>query len=111
MAPLKFKSILEEVGFEEVVQIRHDVPLNPWVPDPELRKLGEASHENIVLALQPFSVSTLGYGLGWTTERIDTFLGDVRKELDNTDFHCYVSVSVNACTRKYSSPILTISLG
>lgn len=100
MAPLKFKSMLEKVGFEEIVQIRHDVPLNPWVPDPELRKLGEASHKNIVLALQPFSISTLGYGLGWTTERIETLLADVRKELDNTDFHCYVPVLVIPYTEK-----------
>ncbi|KAJ4422908.1 hypothetical protein N0V82_002435 [Gnomoniopsis sp. IMI 355080] len=91
-APLKFKSMLEEVGFENVVQIRHDVPLNQWVPDPELKKLGDASYKNITLALQPFSTSTLGYGLGWTTEQIDVLLGKVRKDLENTDFHCYVPV-------------------
>lgn len=91
-APLKFKSMLEKIGFEDIAQIRHDVPLNQWVPDPELQKLSEASYKNIVIALRPFSTSTLGYGLGWATEQIDVLLEEVRKDLENTDFHCYVPV-------------------
>lgn len=84
--------MLEEVGFEEVVQIRYDVPLNAWVPDPELKKLGGAAYSHIVFALRPISMSTIGSGLGWAAERVDALIGEVRKDLENTDFHCYVQV-------------------
>lgn len=92
MAPLKFKSMLAEAGFEEIVQMRHDIPLNQWVPDPEMKKLGEASYKNIVVTLEPLSMTILGHGLGWTSEQIDILLKEVRKDFENTDFHCFVPV-------------------
>lgn len=82
--------MLEDLGFVDVVQLNFQVPLSQWVPDPELKKLGDMVQKVLVdNALRPISMGTLGAGLGWSTSRIDALLVDVVKDLANQDFHVY----------------------
>lgn len=86
---MKFKPILEEIGFSNVVQIQYQTPLNPWIPDPQMKRLGELSQKVLLQVLRPFSIATIAAGLGYTIEEVDKLLIDVRRDFVNTDLHCW----------------------
>lgn len=81
------------MGFVDVVQFHFHVPLNPWVPDPEMKQLAEMAHRVLTMnALRPISMGLLGAGLGWSASRIDALVAELMKDLSNPDFHIYVPV-------------------
>ena len=47
------------------------------------------NHENIAGGLYGVSVAIFTRGLGWTTEQLELFLVDVRKEMKGTKIHAY----------------------
>lgn len=86
--------MLKAQGFDNVTQIKYDVPLNSWVPDPKLKRLGEMTLRTMHIALRPFTMSTIGSGLGYSTEQVDEMLLNVVKDTANPDLHAYISMSV-----------------
>lgn len=89
---LKFKPMLQALGFENLVQLKYDVPLNPWIPDPHLKRVAEMTLKTMQIAIRPFTKSTMGAGLGISTERQEEIMAQVSKDVSNTDVHGYMSV-------------------
>lgn len=62
-------------------------------PPPPPRRLtrdaGAWSLENILQGLQGLSLSLFTQILGWTPERLELFLVEVRKDFRNTSMHGY----------------------
>lgn len=89
---LKFKSMLQALGFENLVQLKYDVPLNPWIPDPRQKRVAEMTLKTMQIAIRPFTKSTMGMGLGISSERQEEIMAQVAKDVSNTDVHGYMSV-------------------
>ena len=47
------------------------------------------AHENISAGLQGLSLALFTRGLGWSTESLEVFLADVRKDMRNPRIHSY----------------------
>lgn len=88
----KIKPLLERIGFQHIVQIEYEVPMNTWVPDPEMKRLGDVASRFLLQYIVPLTRSTVGVGLGWDTQQIETLIEDLRRDLLNTNVKTYLSM-------------------
>ncbi|KAL0939123.1 methyltransferase domain-containing protein [Colletotrichum truncatum] len=87
--PLQLKSIMVEVGFEDVVVAQYKWPTNGWPKDPKWKELGLWTLENYLIGLEALAMAPLTRGHNWTRQEVDVFLVEVRKDLKNRAFHSY----------------------
>lgn len=88
-----YKRWMEEKGFEGVTEHHYRWPSNQWASDPKEKLLGawtQAQIENGMLE----SVSTRLFMkiLGWEKERLDEFLGAVKRDSSDPDVRAYSPV-------------------
>lgn len=60
----KYKGLLPKAGFENVVERKYAVPVNPWAPGKQSRAMGEMNKANIIASMPPLSMVILPKGLG-----------------------------------------------
>lgn len=84
--------MLRALGFDNLVQLKYDVPLNPWIPDPRQKRIAEMTLRTMQIAMRPFTRNTMGTGLGVGTDRMEDIIARVDKDVVNTDVHGYMSV-------------------
>ncbi|KAG4282237.1 hypothetical protein FPRO04_13358 [Fusarium proliferatum] len=84
----KFKSMLEDVGFIDIVEIKKRIPMNRWPKDPRYKELGTWSCHMLRSGLDGISMGLL-MKLGWTVDEVNVFLAEVRRDLINTEIHGY----------------------
>ncbi|KAK5662737.1 hypothetical protein OQA88_6144 [Cercophora sp. LCS_1] len=87
--PLRWRQWLEEAGFEDVTEIIHKLPCNPWPKDQRLKLVGAFEMENLLFGLSGMVTRLFSKALGWTPEQIQVFLVDVRREIKNRNVHAY----------------------
>ncbi|CAM1503446.1 Fc.00g082220.m01.CDS01 [Cosmosporella sp. VM-42] len=85
----KFKEIMAEVGFTEIVDTRFKWPTNCWAKDKKYKELGAWTNENTALALESLTLAPFTRGHGWSSEEVNVFLVDVRKDLNDRKIHAY----------------------
>lgn len=85
--------LLEQAGFVDVVERRFRWPCNAWSKDPKLRQLGQMNQSRIVQSLEGF-VLRLFTNAGWTPERAQVFMAEMRMCLKDTSVHAYLPVTV-----------------
>ncbi|KAH7132725.1 S-adenosyl-L-methionine-dependent methyltransferase [Dactylonectria macrodidyma] len=88
----KFKNIMAEVGFTDVVEARFKWPTNRWPYlgiDKKYKALGTWNNENTSLFLESATLAPFTRGLGWSKEEVHVFLVDVRKDLNDPKIHAY----------------------
>ncbi|KAH6986600.1 S-adenosyl-L-methionine-dependent methyltransferase [Ilyonectria destructans] len=85
----KFKEIMAEVGFTDIVETRFKWPTNSWAKDKKYKELGVWSNENMNLALESLTMAPFTRGHGWSREEVNVFLADVRRELNDPKIHAY----------------------
>lgn len=89
--PHEYKSIMEDVGFVDVVEKKLKWPLNTWPKDPKLKELGMWVREDMSEILPAVSrVFTMG--LGWSMEDVDSFLEKARADLMNRKIHGWIDM-------------------
>ena len=90
-------------GFENVVEVVWKWPTNRWPKDRKMKELGESLgcqwvwltkvgmwyQENVTRSLYGLSVALFTRGLGWTSEELEVFLVDVRKNMSDTKIHAW----------------------
>lgn len=54
-----------------------------------LRNKGLWAHEATTSNLSGLSIALFTHGLGWSTEELEVFLADVRKDMRNSKIHSY----------------------
>ncbi|KAL6408483.1 methyltransferase [Ilyonectria robusta] len=91
---LSYKDWLPEAGFVDVVEVKEKWPLNTWAKDPKYKQIGQWTHENGMLALEPLSLAIFtrpksAGGLGWNVEELQLLLSGVRKDFKNLGIHSY----------------------
>ena len=85
----KYKEFLEEVGFEDVVETRFAWPIGTWARGERMKMLGTWTREDVLGAIQGVSMAVMTRGLGMSSEEVEVFLVDVRKDIMNKGIHAY----------------------
>jgi hypothetical protein len=81
-----YRSMMEQVGFVDVVEKRFKWPLGGWPKDEKLKELGLWVREDMNEILGAVKrVFTLG--LGWEGEEFDSFLVRARRDLADRRVH------------------------
>jgi SAM-dependent methyltransferase len=83
-----YRGWLEEIGFVNVQERFFRWPINTWPRDPHLKKLGFWFQHDL-LELMTGLKTALTRGLGWSQEKAEVFLVDVRKDVKDRNIHAY----------------------
>ncbi|EEU48983.1 uncharacterized protein NECHADRAFT_75695 [Fusarium vanettenii 77-13-4] len=97
--PDKLKPLLQETGFEHIIETRNGATTNACYPGKKLQRIGHLMTQNWLLILEPLSMPVFTQALGWTPEEVKTFLLDVRKEIGNTQYHSFMTL-ITICGQK-----------
>ncbi|KAI7772270.1 hypothetical protein LZL87_007631 [Fusarium oxysporum] len=89
--PEKFRPVLQEVGFERIIETRHGAPTNACYPGKKLQRIGHLMTQNWLFILEPLTMPVFTQGLGWSPEQVKKFLVDVKKEIGNTKYHSFMT--------------------
>lgn len=92
--PDKLKPLLQETGFEHIIETRNGATTNACYPGKKLQRIGHLMTQNWLLILEPLSMPVFTQALGWTPDEVKTFLVDVRKEIGNTQYHSFMTLWV-----------------
>ncbi|KAF4448378.1 hypothetical protein F53441_8186 [Fusarium austroafricanum] len=84
-----FKGMMAEVGFTEIVDRRFKWPTNPWPKEKKFKDLGYWNRENALVGLEGLTMAPFTRALGWSSEEVNVFLSEVRKDVNNTKIHGY----------------------
>ncbi|KAL4731599.1 hypothetical protein ACLX1H_000574 [Fusarium chlamydosporum] len=90
--PEKFKSLLQDAGFEPIIETRNGAPTNACYPGKKLQRIGHLMTQNWLLILEPLTMPVFTQGLGWTTEQVKALLTEVRREIGNTKYHSFMTL-------------------
>jgi hypothetical protein len=85
----QYKSLMEEIGFVDVKEEILPWPVNTWPRDPHLKQIGLWFQHDLLEGLNS-TKAILTRGLGWSNEKVEEFLVDVRKDINNKKVHAYV---------------------
>ncbi|KAF3803983.1 Secondary metabolism regulator LAE1 [Colletotrichum gloeosporioides] len=88
--PNSYSGRIEEAGFVNQVRDKVKVPFGGWPKRPDLRMIGSYCAAVVYDGLYTINHGPLTKGLGWTTEEVEVFLMEIRKDLLNTSIHSYV---------------------
>ncbi|KAH6857144.1 TAM domain methyltransferase [Chaetomium sp. MPI-CAGE-AT-0009] len=90
----QWKSFLEEVGFEDVVETVHKWPINTWPRDPKHKTLGRWCLLNTDMVVEPAILAPATRFLGWTREEALFLAAKARKVIRDPRVHSYWPVHV-----------------
>lgn len=89
-APLCFGQKLREVGFVDVKLKIYRWPVGQWAKGDKAKSLGKFAHEDLMDWLSSGSLGLFTRVLGWSRERMELFLAEVRRELkEHKERHFY----------------------
>ena len=74
-------------GFEDVVVKDYLVPTNAWPKDRKMKELGRYMMVNMLEGIEAFTLRLWTQQLGWSIERIQLLLAEVRKDITNRNIH------------------------
>ena len=86
------KKWMEEAGFVDVEEHILKLPVGSWPKDPRLKKVGMFESINMQEGLEGLSIKVFTRALGWSVERVQMFLMDVRKQVKNRHVHSYYNL-------------------
>ncbi|KUJ13654.1 S-adenosyl-L-methionine-dependent methyltransferase, partial [Mollisia scopiformis] len=91
----KYKSWLQEIGFEGVVENREHCPLSPWAKGKKSKYMSLWLSHDMLIGIEAWSLALFTRVLGWEKSRLDILLEGVREDIKNIKIHAYlVTVSV-----------------
>ncbi|KAI1070908.1 hypothetical protein LB507_011059 [Fusarium sp. FIESC RH6] len=97
--PEKFKPLLQETGFEPIIETRNGAPTNACYPGKKLQRIGHLMTQNWLLIIEPLTMPVFTQGLGWTPDQVHALLAEVRKEISNTKYHSFMTL-ITVCAQK-----------
>ena len=82
-----FKKMLEDAGFDDVVETKYRYPHAPWTKDPKLKELGRWTQAGALQGVEAMTLALFTRVLGWSQEETLVFCSQVRNELKSTKVH------------------------
>ncbi|PVH88934.1 S-adenosyl-L-methionine-dependent methyltransferase [Cadophora sp. DSE1049] len=89
----EYKKWMHEIGFVDVEEKVLQWPLNTWPRDKHLKTLGLWFCHDLCEGLSS-TRAVLTRGLGWSVEKAEAFLVNVRKDVRNRKVHAYVELRI-----------------
>lgn len=84
------KTNLEKAGYVDIELVVTHLPTNTWPRDMKYKEIGMWRCEMLTTGISGISMALFTRGLGWTSEQVEVFLVDVKKEIKNTEIHAYI---------------------
>jgi trans-aconitate methyltransferase len=88
----KYKAVLKEVGFVDVVEKLYVWPMGTWAKGKTMKTLGAWVREDSLSGLDSASSIILTRGCGMTPGEVESFLLDVKREMKSNAIHGYAPV-------------------
>ncbi len=88
------KAYIEQAGLVNVVETRYKMPLGPWPRDPRLKEIGRWHLHEAYQGIEGWTLALFTRVLGWSFERVQVFLAQVRQGFKDKSVHAYTRVSV-----------------
>jgi hypothetical protein len=88
----KYKAVLEEVGFADVVEKLYYWPVGTWARGKKMKTLGAWYREDCLAGLHAASALIFTRALKMTPDAMELFLVDVRRDMRDNRIHAYVPV-------------------
>ncbi|KIW05395.1 uncharacterized protein PV09_03910 [Verruconis gallopava] len=83
------KQRMEDAGFVNVEEYILKIPVGPWPKDKNLKTVGKFEYFNMTEGVEALSLRTFTKGLGWSPERVQLFLMEVRNQVKDRKVHSY----------------------
>jgi hypothetical protein len=90
----RYKEVLEELGFVDVVEKRTQFPVGTWAVGKKMKTLGAWMKMDMLAGLQAMSMAIMTRGLGMTPEEVAVHLENVKTEIESNKLHAYFPVYV-----------------
>lgn len=87
--PAQYEEWMRQVGFVNTKTTVYKWPTNTWPTDGKLKTMGLWNHYNALQGLQGFTIGLFTRILGWSLEKTEAFLLEVRKDLEDKEIHAY----------------------
>jgi hypothetical protein len=84
-----YKRWMEEIGFEDVVEKHFYWPLNGWAKGSYYKQIAAYANADFLNGLEGLSLKVYG-SMGWSAEKVQAYLVDVKKDVNDISVHCYV---------------------
>jgi hypothetical protein len=90
----KLEGWVRDAGFENIHHRLLPFPVGQWPKDKKLKEIGAFNQIQFVDNLEGISLRVFTAGLGWSSEEVQVFLVDVRKDVKNPKLqaqsNCYI---------------------
>ncbi|KAK1975551.1 methyltransferase domain-containing protein [Colletotrichum cereale] len=91
-APSQFKRLLEDAGFEGVVEIKRVWPIGQWAAGRRHFITGSLCHDTSIAGLEPSTLRLFTSVFGWSVEETKNFCREVEAEIRSQRYHAYFNV-------------------
>ena len=91
----RYKEVLEELGFVDVVETRTQFPIGTWAVGKKMKTLGDWMKMDMLAGLLGMSMAIMTRGLGMTPEEVAVHLENVKTEIESNKLHAYFPVYVS----------------
>ena len=88
----RFKDMMREAGFEDVVELRFKWPINTWPRDQRMKQLGFWSSANAGPSIEAITLALFTRVLGWSEEDTKALCREVVRDLRDVKIHAYWDV-------------------
>ncbi|KAL8995943.1 MAG: hypothetical protein Q9188_006688 [Gyalolechia gomerana] len=89
-----FGRLLEDLGFEDVVEDKTPWAVAPWPEDAKARKIGELEAANLHNGMEGMTVGILTKQLGWAREDVDKFVAEVKDDIYDVEKKYIMNISI-----------------
>lgn len=86
---LRLKALMVEAGFVNIHETRRALPINPWPKGKDQKLIGAMEMHNFLEVCHGISMNILCKVFGWSTERVELLLVQVRENIKDRNIHAY----------------------
>ena len=89
LTPMFYKQMMEDVGFEDIKEVRHELPMNSWPKEKLQKEIGICTLLFLDLTLERHAMRAMTRN-GMTKEEVIALACAARKDLRNRRIHGYI---------------------
>lgn len=101
----RLASMVKDTGFRGVTERVFHIPIGVWPKNRVLKTVGLYWRTVLLDGLQAIALGPLTRGLGWSKERVELFLVDVRRAYYDNSAHMYMELHIVYGQKPDRSPV------
>ncbi|TKW54853.1 hypothetical protein CTA1_3953, partial [Colletotrichum tanaceti] len=98
----EYRPLLDKAGFERLKLTKHAAPTNSCYPGKKCQRFGAMMVSNWNAIIEPLSVPIFTIGLGWSEAQVQALLKKVRREIEDTRYHSFMTLLTVYCRKPRS---------